>query len=164
MDTLECAWDAQFYGDAAVDGALSVSGALQVEGTLTVGGKALLDMVYPVGSIYLAYNHTSPATLFGGSWERLAGHFLLAAEAGESIGETGGEREHTLTLNEIPNHDHTYGAAAWAVKSFTSRWGGGDGSTGAFVNEAQQLYARGGGAAHNNMPPYVKVSMWRRTA
>lgn len=163
-DTLECAWDAQFYGNAAVDGTLSVGGALQVEGTLRVGGKALLDMVYPVGSIYLAYNHTSPATLFGGSWERLAGHFLLAAEDGESIGETGGEREHTLTLNEIPNHDHTYGAAAWAVKSFTSRWGGSDGSTGAFVNEAQQLYARGGGAAHNNMPPYVKVSMWRRTA
>lgn len=148
---LECAWDAEFEG--------TVTAA-----DIVIGGKSLLDLLHPVGSYHISDDPTEPSVLFGGVWERIAGRFLLGSGDGESIGETGGEREHTLTLNEIPNHDHTYGAAAWAVKSFTSRWGGSDGSAGAFVNEAQQLYARGGGAAHNNMPPYYTTNIWRRTA
>lgn len=148
---LECAWDAEFEG--------TVTAA-----DIVIGGKSLLDLLHPVGSYHISDDPTEPSVLFGGVWERIAGRFLLGSGDGESIGETGGEREHTLTLNEIPNHDHTYGAEAWAVKSFTSRWGGSDGSTGTFVNEAQQLYARGGGAAHNNMPPYYTTNIWRRTA
>jgi hypothetical protein len=49
----------------------------------------LLDFIYPVGSIYLAYNHTSPATLFGGTWERIPGTLLYAANAGDNIGVKG---------------------------------------------------------------------------
>ena len=35
---------------------------------LEVHGKKLIDYIYPIGSIYLSVNSTSPATLFGGSW------------------------------------------------------------------------------------------------
>ena len=142
--------------------------AVRLPADTKVGEKSVktiaVDAVYPVGSIYMNVSSTSPATLFGGTWVQIKDTFLLAAGNTYAAGETGGEREHTLTLNEIPNHDHTYGAAAWAVKAFTSRWGGSDGNTGAFVNEAQQLYARGGGAAHNNMPPYLAVYVWQRVA
>lgn len=127
--------------------------------------RSILDAFYPVGYILLLYSHADPNTMYPGStWVRIENQFLWATTPGGTIGQTGGASTHTLTLEEIPNHDHTYGVEAWAVKSFTSRWGGASGSTGAFVNEAQQLYARGGGKPHNNMPPYIQVSVWRRTA
>ena len=68
-ELLDVAWDARFREDVQVDGALQV------------GGKTLLDMVYPVGSIYLSVNAADPQTLFGGTWARLEDVFLLAAGA-----------------------------------------------------------------------------------
>ena len=176
-NTLECAWDAQFYGNAAVSGGLTVDGGLTVgdgltvDGVLTVGGKSLLDMVYPVGSIYLSYNHTAPETLFGGVWERIAGRFLLAADEGDTIGETGGEREHTLTADEMPRHQHlaVRGYDADVADFFggsEARWGltGGDSTASACTSHRAYTDFAGGGAPHNNMPPYITVSVWRRTA
>ena len=137
-----------------------------MDGVLTVGGKSLLDMVYPVGSIYLSYNHTAPETLFGGVWERIAGRFLLAAEAGDTIGTTGGEATHTLSLNELPPHHHTSMKRAEStddyVKAGDRAWGIKAGSTADGVGYATS--DTGGGAPHNNMPPYITVSVWRRTA
>lgn len=72
----------------------------------------LLDLIYPVGSIYMSVNSTSPDTLFGGTWEAMpAGRVLLAQ--GESnwgttyeAGSTGGEATHQLTVGELPSHNH----------------------------------------------------------
>ncbi len=120
---------------------------------------AIFDAIYPVGSIYIAYNHTNPGTLFGGTWARMSGGFLWASQAGDTIGQTGGERTHTLTVNELPKHNHggTYTNAGTASK--THAWLASGGS--AMTYEAVDV---GGGAAHNNMPPYIQVSIWRRTA
>ena len=173
-NTLECAWDAQFYGNAAISGALQVGDGLTVDGVLTVGGKSLLDMVYPVGSIYLSYNHTAPETLFGGVWERIAGRFLLAAEAGDTIGATGGEREHTLNKNEMPEHGKhlcegtIVGVGSAAGKYLSSLSSYGSAGRGWDAKNGNEFYpagrTEGGGAPHNNMPPYITVSVWRRTA
>lgn len=64
--------------------------------------------VYPVGSIYISLNSTSPGTLFGfGRWEALpAGKMLLAQGDNYKAGSTGGEKEHTLTIPEMPAHSH----------------------------------------------------------
>lgn len=74
----------------------------------------ILDMIYPVGSIYLSVNNVDPSTLFGGTWERIEGKFLLASSSTHAIGTIGGEESHshstgnhTLTVNEIPIHAHT---------------------------------------------------------
>lgn len=121
--------------------------------------QSILDFVYPVGSVYISYSHVSPATLFGGTWERIENAFLWAVGADGTIGQTGGEKTHTLTLNEIPSHNHggTYTNAGTASK--THAWLTANGSAMAYdtVNV-------GGGKAHNNMPPYIQVSIWRRTA
>ena len=130
------------------------------------------DIVYPVGSIYISVNSTSPATLFGGTWERIEGRFLLGAgtvadETGASYtytaGSTGGEVKHTLTLPEIPQHTHAlatninYAERAaltgvdWAISP---------------VDRYHTSYTGevGGSGAHNNMPPYLAVNVWVRTA
>lgn len=120
-------------------------------------------IAYPVGSIYIAYNHTNPGTLFGGTWVRMTGGFLWASGASDTIGQTGGERTHTLTTAEMPSHTHgaVYSGNASGTKNLpwlsTGTLGTGD-------KLAYSTIATGGSEAHNNMPPYIQVSIWRRTA
>lgn len=116
---------------------------------------------YPIGSIYLSVNNTSPASLFGGTWEKIQDRFLLASGSSYSLGATGGEKEHTLTISEMPSHDHrqrfnnTYGSeyggfAATESKYNSNYWW--------CINTAPT----GGGQPHNNMPPYLVVNIWKR--
>lgn len=64
--------------------------------------------IYPVGSIYMSMEETSPETLFGGRWEKIQGKFLLASNTSHPLGQTGGEERHKLTTNEIPSHTHAH--------------------------------------------------------
>lgn len=120
---------------------------------------SLLDFIYPVGSIYMSYSHVDPSTMFGGTWVRIQNAFLWGCDASGTIGQTGGEKTHTLTINEIPSHTHaaTYSHANGAEKN--TAWLASGGSAMGYGGSYT-----GGGAAHNNMPPYVQVSIWRRTA
>lgn len=47
--------------------------------------QELIDIMWPVGSIYISVNNTSPQTLFGGSWTRIPGMFLLGADPSTSM-------------------------------------------------------------------------------
>lgn len=137
----------------------------------------IAGLVYPVGSIYLSINSTSPASLFGGTWEQLEDRFLLGAGSTYSAGNTGGESTHTLTESEMPEHFHngittaillnsyrmcyvnaaaraSGNAAYWSIRQSLST---ADGTTARTVTA-------GGGVAHNNMPPYLVVYMWKRVA
>lgn len=133
-----------------------------------------LAKLYPIGSIYLSVNSTNPSTFIGGTWERLKDRFLLAAGDTYAAGSTGGEATHTLTVNEMPEHRHfsdsfeygTPSAAKDTGKYIT--WvnrgtiesnkpvGGDDGPV--------RTSSAGRSQPHNNMPPYIAVYMWVRTA
>lgn len=115
---------------------------------------------YPVGSIYMSVNSTSPATLFGGTWSRLEDRFLLGAGSVYDAGATGGEAEHTLTVDEMPSHRHTILASTQGTAFGSSYINPSNGSG----NSTDQTELAGGGQAHNNMPPYLAVYMWKRTA
>lgn len=121
--------------------------------------RNLLDYIYPVGSIYWSYSHVSPAELFGGTWTRISNAFLWASSATDTIGSTGGAKTHTLTIDELPSHSHgsVYSGMASGTKNTAWLASGGD------KMAYGALYA-GGGVAHNNMPPWIQVSAWRRTA
>lgn len=130
----------------------------------------LLDRTYPVGSIYMSVNSTSPAELFGGTWEQLKDRFLLATGDTHEAGSTGGEEEHTLITSEMPKHKHVQmGIDSNMVSSFNT---GGDKIGGRSIDDASKYtigyksYTKeeGGGLAHNNMPPYLAVYMWKRIA
>lgn len=74
---------------------------------------AVVDLIYPVGSIYMSVASTSPATLFDGTtWEQLKDKFLLGAGDTYTAGDTGGNASHTLTTSEMPSHNHTFTGSA----------------------------------------------------
>ena len=102
----------------------------------TFGGMTVsqfVDMIYPVGSIYMSASATSPASLFGGTWQILNDVFLLAAGSYANAGTFGGEAVHTLTDNEIPSHTHNINAGYANIGSASSVNGkllGGDDNNG----------------------------------
>ena len=131
----------------------------EIDSAWAVKSKGIVDLIYPVGSIYMSVNSTSPAALFGGTWEQLENRFLLGAGSSYTAGSTGGEATHTLTVDEMPNHSHLgYVGNTDAGSSTAARMG--------YNNYAyrQNMTAVGGDQPHNNMPPYLAVYMWKRTA
>ena len=114
---------------------------------------------HPIGSYFWSSEPTEPSELFGGTWERVEGKFILAASENYLAGATGGEAEHTLTVEEMPSHMHglsqnyTYGEG---TKSATAGYTEGEVS----YNTAEA----GGNEPHNNMPPYEVAYCWKRTA
>lgn len=127
-------------------------------------GKALLDLLHPVGSIFQSTDSTSPAELFGGTWEQVKDRFLLAAGDSHEAGSTGGEETHTLTKAEIPDHNHTFKYTGQSVTTGVNAV-----RLYQAANNQYNEYSGGqssdcGGQSHNNMPPYLAVYTWRRTA
>ena len=134
--------------------------------------------VYPVGSIYISVTDTSPASLFGGTWEQLKDRFLLAAGDSYAAGSVGGTAEHTLTVDEIPKHRH---ASDSYMDGFAATTTGADNYVtwvnygtknnnepttvvGSLGNGPVRTSWVGGSQPHNNMPPYRSVYMWQRIA
>ena len=131
---------------------------------LQLGESAWLTAqgAYPVGAIYLSVLDANPAALFGGTWERIGGRFLLGADSTYAAGSTGGEAAHTLTVDEMPRHNHevdNLNASGNATPYMTVQAQDKKG----YGGNVQTMYA-GGSKAHNNMPPYLAVYMWKRTA
>ena len=125
----------------------------------------MVDLIYPVGSIYMSANDTSPSILFGGEWERIKDRFLLAAGDTYSAGSIGGEAAHKLTVDEMPSHKHRY-LLTYSNEGTVSNKYLPDGSSVKPANYQDLSYmeATGGDQAHNNMPPYLAVYMWKRIA
>lgn len=142
--------------------------------------------VYPVGAIFQSTSNTSPASLFGGSWERLYDRFLVGAGGTYGVGNTGGEASHILAAWEMPTHDHGFANNSFTIGNGATGWEGDTNvvigghedyiacwKTGPlgrphsmFISQIEHnhtLYS-GNGGAHNNLPPYYAVNIWRRTA
>lgn len=156
-DGFDCAMPAYFTGGVSVD------------------GKSLLDLIYPVGSIYMSVNNVSPQTFFGGTWSSLSGRFLLAANTTYAAGTTGGSATHKLTTSEMPSHYHdgittdnfvdthrmTYANQVAVTDGSEAYWSLVKSTTPTALTA--RTVTAGGGSAHNNMPPYLAVYMWKRT-
>lgn len=144
----------------------------------TFGGMTVaqfVDMIYPVGSIYMSARSTSPASLFGGEWTEINGRFLIGTGAPElnddgtspgsynyAAGSTGGEATHTLTVGEMPSHNHNLHYAGGPEKGPESAisWSSYD----TWQKYLGGIETTGGSQPHNNMPPYLAVFIWQRTA
>ena len=117
-------------------------------------------------------NNVNPSTLFGGTWEKIEGRFLLGSSSTHTLGSTGGEETHTLTIAEMPTHNHTQTRHRHDMDNV---WSSGSGSQTAYMTTSnrgrQERYTSyeqpaiqntGGGGAHNNMPPFLTVNIWKR--
>lgn len=135
----------------------------EIKTDISVDTKTIIDTIYPVGSIYITLNQTSPSKLFPGTyWKQIKNRFLLSASSTYSALSVGGEATHTLTENEIPAHQHSIwypnaGGEQSAAIGYPEA-----GSKNTWYAEASKTSSAGGGGAHNNMPPYLAVYMWER--
>lgn len=146
----------------------------------TAGTNFVLDNVYPIGSIYMNVNSTNPGTLFGGTWEQIQGKFLLGMSSSYPAGSQGGEASHTLTTDEMPSHGHNpaneagyFGFITNSKKAFSIGDMGSQSGSGRYYPYASAAFdisrntltgTTGGGKSHNNMPPYLSIYIWKRTA
>lgn len=227
-DGFTCEMDANFKSALAINGDLELG---------TSAKSSLVDLIYPVGSIYMSANNVSPTALFGGTWEKIEGRFLLGTSSTYTLGAKDGEATHTLTAAEMPTHSHgmnghthsvgahahglnghthnmdhvhplgarnssnegnQYGLAqstafsgrilvnyqtgdntqhfTWGPResgsitaAYKSNTGGNSGNTAnssAFNSGGSTANSTDAGSsgAHNNMPPYLVVNIWKRTA
>lgn len=144
-------------------------------GAVTVEAGNTSDS-YPVGAIYISTSKTSPASLFGGTWERIRDRFLLAAGSTYAAGKTGGAATHKLTESEMPSHYHALNQQVTSGSTTTL------GIWDTYIKSSYQILdqtyqenqgvkaiaygtgSAGGNAAHNNMPPYLTVYIWKRVS
>ena len=142
--------------------------------------QELINLIYPVGAIYMSVNAVDPSTLFGGTWVQIKDRFLLAAGDTYANTQTGGEPSVTLTAEQsgLPSHNHgpsTSGASfliteGEALTRHTVASGSGAEnmvrSPSAVLRNQNtaSVTKQNASQAHNNMPPYLVVNIWKRTA
>ena len=136
--------------------------------------KEVVDIVYPIGSIYMSVNSTSPATLFGGTWEQLKDKFLLASGDTYSNGATGGSADATLVSHQhgtnesgeyfVTSEINTANNTTVSYNSNGNRIVDGQLSGGSSFHHRVGTGYVGSSATGKNMPPYLVVNVWKRTA
>lgn len=132
-----------------------------------IDAAGIVDLVYPVGAIYISANSVDPGTLFSGTtWEQITDAFLLAGGGDYTIGATGGEAEHEITIAEMPSHTH-----GWKGRQASSLSSGstpvalfGSDSADDQIALGRGPQAAGGSEPMSLMPPYLAVNIWKRTA
>ena len=121
-----------------------------------------VDLIYPIGSLYLTTSTVSPAVLFGGTWERLtADAYLKIVNTELELGQLGGtSSDHKIPLLSIPEHDHQQWSYSW--KSSNDIQPGSDnthrGLTWAFNDRTGTA-----GGSQPYYPYYYGIYVWRRT-
>lgn len=141
----------------------------EIKTDIGVDASSLVDLFYPIGSIYMSTNQTdNPQSRFSGTyWLPIYDRFLLGAGNTYKAKATGGEATHTLTVSEIPSHYHDeYLGNDGGSDSAPSGYSGWPNvnyiSSKTWWAQGSKTSTAGSGGAHNNMPPYYAVYMWRR--
>ena len=128
--------------------------------------NTICNLIYPVGSIKMTVTNTNPSTYLGGTWSlwgsgRVPVGIDTSQEEFSTVEKTGGEKTHTLTINEMPSHKHTqnYVGVKWYQHGTSGNYD---------VSSALEPYRgtdkTGGDKPHNNLQPYITCYMWKRTA
>ena len=155
---------------------------------LFIGQKltGLQNQIYPVGSIYICTHNTNPGVLFGGTWQKIEGRFLLGSSPDYTVGNTGGSANAI-----VPYHNHSVAKVTNGITGGShahglgERWSDGSGSLSAYtrssnrkrttINASASTHTHDlpahntnyAGTANNavgaNMPPYLVVNVWKRT-
>lgn len=135
-------------------------------------GKNIIDLIYPIGRGFIDFTDTDYSGYLGCTWEReLIGMTPVGLNADDEdfneIGKTGGEKEHTLTVDELPPTTLETGFGSAQTKdgalqtNTTSGWSR---AVGMWASGGTTVYTKGGNQPHNNMQPYQVVAYWKRIA
>ena len=175
---------------------INISNAFKItnKDNIKINNTKLFDLIYPIGSIYMSINSTSPATLFGGTWEQIIDRFLYPTNS--EITKTGGASSVTLSIDNLPSHNHElqqlqldsqpYNAFSCMFPNYKYKYSLLDDSeivrsscstterkkmfkplnkaARADENDWLKIANTGKNKAFSIMPPYYRVYCWRRTA
>lgn len=142
--------------------------------------------VYPVGSIYISTSSENPGNIYGGTWEEYGkGRTLVGVDSSDSdfstVEKLGGEKTHTLTIDEMPSHNHVermfldqsgyfeVKPAGYAYYKYSTQSSNVIGWTNTQISNINywrigDTEDKGGSQAHNILQPYITTYMWKRTA
>ena len=165
------------------DGGVSVTGCLSAECISLPGFTSLVDFIFPVGSVFISADEVNPQDRFPNTtWVRISqGKFLAGVGEGEDRNsntytvlsgeaEVAGEYTHTLTVEELAEHDHEIRTLNVSTNDDNAGTSGYLGSSfrglaysGALQSERSlQVLNTGESEAHNNIPPYIGLFIWKR--
>ena len=127
--------------------------------------KQLFLLMHRVGDIIFSTSDENPSTIYGGTWVAWGkGQVPVGVDTSDSdfntVEKTGGEKEHTLTVDEMPSHKHDFGQQFTATSNLS-------GAYGYYMIAGTQtdvIKNTGGNQPHNNLQPYITCYMWKRTA
>lgn len=154
----------------------------RIEAAFNSIASAIIETAYPVGAIYMSVNDIDPATVFPNTtWERIKDRFLLCQGDTYENGATGGSATHQLTVAELPayylsvgdpGHAHGFTAGGGSQIDNIAQAGAMDisvpypniGQATGSATTGISVHSRGSNQAHNNMPPYLAVNVWKRVA
>ena len=127
--------------------------------------KQLFLLMHRVGDIIFSTSDENPSTIYGGTWVAWGkGQVPVGVDASDSdfntVEKTGGEKEHTLTVDEMPSHKHDFGQQFATTSSLS-------GAYGYYMiagTQSDVIKNTGGNQPHNNLQPYITCYMWKRTA
>jgi hypothetical protein len=127
--------------------------------------KQLFLLMHRVGDIIFSTSDENPSTIYGGTWVAWGkGQVPVGVDASDSdfntVEKTGGEKEHTLTVDEMPSHKHDFGQQF----ATTSNLSGAYGYYMIAGTQTDVIKNTGGNQPHNNLQPYITCYMWKRTA
>lgn len=148
-------------------------------------GNEIYPNPFPVGAVYISVDSRNPGSIFGGTWVQIKDRFLLAAGDTYRNGNTGGVSSVTLNTSQMPAHSHSAGLNNGGGHQHVMWFGGGANSgSGGQIPVANSRWGQdtagmtdgshdhggiwmanaGGNQAHENMPPYLVVYIWRRVS
>ena len=127
--------------------------------------KQLFLLMHRVGDIIFSTSDENPSTIYGGTWVAWGkGQVPVGVDTSDSdfntVEKTGGEKEHTLTVDEMPSHKHDFGQQFAATSNLSGQYG-------YYMIAGTQtdvIKNTGGNQPHNNLQPYITCYMWKRTA
>ena len=127
--------------------------------------KQLFLLMHRVGDIIFSTSDENPSTIYGGTWVAWGkGQVPVGVDTSDSdfntVEKTGGEKEHTLTVDEMPSHKHDFGQQF----ATTSNLSGAYGYYMIAGTQTDVIKNTGGNQPHNNLQPYITCYMWKRTA
>ena len=117
---------------------------------------------YPIGAIYMSVNNHNPGDIFGGVWEQIKDVFLLGCGSLYSNGSKCGEVSHKLTINEMPSHNHGAVSTSGSKNTSIALYPFSMIQQNYNLIDGNVIRPAGGNQAHNNMPPFLAVYIWKR--
>ena len=129
--------------------------------------NSLANLFFPIRKVVIFNDNDDHSNYLGFTWERTAvGKVLVGYDNNDTdfntIGKIGGEKTHTLTIDEMPSHNHD-------IKYASNDTGFGDnyftaGKKSSYSTSSIPINNTGGGQSHNNLQPYQVVAYWKRIA